>query len=65
MRPGSPRKLLGICLLEVVFLVDFVRHLFLGDLLLLFSFLSSGCLFCSCIEFCIGSPFPFVVLFVV
>jgi len=39
MRPGSPRRRLGICLLGGVFLVVFVRHLFLGDLFLLFSFL--------------------------
>jgi len=43
-RPGSPRKLLGICLLGVVSLVVSVRHLFLGDLFLLFLF--PCCCFC-------------------
>jgi len=38
MRPGSLRRYLGICLLGVVSLVVSVRHLFLGDFLLLFSF---------------------------
>jgi len=48
MRPGSQGKLLRICLLGGVFLVVFVRHLFLGDLLLLVFFSPSGwfcCLF--------------------
>jgi len=34
MRPGSQGKLLGTCLLGGVFLVVFVRHLFLSDLFL-------------------------------
>jgi len=53
MRPGSPRRHLGICLLGGVFLVVFVRHLFLGDLVLFcflwLLFLCLGCL--------VGSPF--------
>jgi len=63
MRPGSPRRLLGICLLGGVFLVVFVRHLFLGDLFLLFlcCYISpSGC-FC-CLFLCwvfVGAPFFF------
>jgi len=38
IRLGSPRRHLGICLLGGVFLVVFVRHLFLGELLLFFFF---------------------------
>jgi len=45
IRPGSQGRLLGTCLLGGVFLVVFVRHLFLGDLFLLFLF-SSCCCFC-------------------
>ena len=56
MRPGSPRRHLGICLLGGVFLVIFVRHLFLGDLFLLFSFplvvSVLGCLVCFPFSFC-------------
>jgi len=53
MRPGSPGRHLGICLLGVVFLVVFVRHLFLGDLFFLLSFSS----YCFCVV--LGSPFFF------
>jgi len=56
MRPGSPRRLLGICLLGGVFLVVFVRHLFLGDLFLLFSFSLFVVSVLSCL---VGSPFSF------
>jgi len=56
MRPGSQGKLLGTCLLGGVFLVVFVRHLFLGDLFFLFSF-SSCC--CFCVELSCGFSFFF------
>jgi len=46
MRPASQGKLLGTCLLGRVFLVVFVRHLFLGDLFLFFPFPSFGCFCC-------------------
>jgi len=65
MRPGSQGKLLGTCLLEGVFPVVFVKHLFLGDLFLLFPFflflslvVSVVCFLC---EISVGSPFSFVV----
>jgi len=54
MRPGSPRRHLGICLLGVVFLVVFVRHLFLGDLFLLLPFSS-----CSVSVFGLSCGFSF------
>jgi len=56
MRPGSQGKLLGTCLLGGVFLVVFVRHLFLGDLFLFVSF-SPCCLCCfvSVLGFYVGS----------
>jgi len=62
MRPGSPRRHLGICLLGVVFLVVFVRHLFLGDLFLLFSF---SLVIVSVLGYLVGSPFSFVVIYCV
>jgi len=57
MRPGSPRRHLGICVLGGVFLVVFVRHLCLGDLSCLFLFLLLLLLGCL-----VGSPFSFVVI---
>jgi len=65
MRPGSPRRHLGICLPGVVFLVVFVRHLFLGDLVLVFSF--SLCCLClvSMFGLSCGSPFSYVVIYCV
>jgi len=49
MRPGSLRRHLGICLLGVVFLVVFIRHLFLGDLVLVCPFCFLWLLFVSCL----------------
>jgi len=60
MRPGSPRRLLGICLLGDVFLIVFVRHLFLDDLFLFFSFLLW--LFVSMLGCLVGSPFSFYII---
>jgi len=56
-RPGFLRRHLGICLLGDVFLVVFVRHLFLGDLVLVCFF---GFLFVVCLlSWVWGSPFFF------
>jgi len=73
MRPGSPRRLLGICLLGGVFLVVSVKHLFLGDLFLVFFFLCCLCVlglgfsffFCCyiCCVITVGFGFGFLVVF--
>ena len=55
MRPGFPGRLLGICPIGGVFLIVFVRHLYLSDLFLFFS----GCFVCLGL---VGSPFSFVVI---
>jgi len=63
MRPGSQGKLLGTCLLGGVFLVVFVRHLFLGDLscFSFFPLIVLSCVGLSC-EFSFGSLFFLLLL---
>jgi len=64
MRPGSPGRHLEICLLGVVFLIVFVRHLFLGDLFLLFFFFFSGWFYILFLVWVfVGSPFSFVIFY--
>jgi len=59
IRPGSPRRHLGICLLGVVFLVVFVKYLFLSDLSCYFFFLLIVCVVFGFGFSCVGSSFFF------